>query len=97
MNHFFSFSFDKAIEAALRTLSRDTVKALLKHEEPERKFQDLLKSKPKHLRWSSHLRLKILHRQFSQRTVPGLPVIVRGARFIYTHLRHLKRALPDNA
>ncbi len=94
----FTFTTDSAIEKQIRQRVRLAVKAFKKaNPDPEGAFRKILTVRPVTIRWSGFLRLKILHRQFSEGTVLGLPVIVRGARFLYSRYRTLKRAIPDNS
>lgn len=95
MSRLFSFPFDRSLESQLRSEVRDRIKEI-EPTDPGAEFTQLFKKKPKNMRWASHLRLRILHRQFAQGTVWGLPVIVRGARLLWRY-RHIKKMLPDNA
>lgn len=88
----FSFLTDTVLEKDLKKQIRASLKTFEKQNpDPEGVFQSLFKIRPQQISLSQHLRLKILHQQFSKGTVPGLPVIVRGARFLYGHYRDLRK------
>ncbi|MBI3295153.1 MAG: hypothetical protein HYZ71_10540 [Deltaproteobacteria bacterium] len=98
MSTLFSFDADSSLEKQIRSEAREELKHFLKKEpDPDAAFRGIFNRRPKTIRWSNYLRLKILHRQFSKGTVPGLPVIVRSARFLYGRYRNLKRMIPDNS
>ena len=96
MSHsLFFFGFDKKLDSQLRADVRLALRKQANTEsEIESSLQTLLGKRPRHLRLASFIRLKILHRQFSRSTVPGLPIIVMGARFLYGKYRYFKKTFP---
>lgn len=99
MSHsLFFFGFDKKLDSQLRADVRLALKKQANTQlEVESRLQTLMRKRPQHLRLASFIRLKILHQQFSRSTVPGLPIIVRGARFLYGRYRYLKKTFPVDA
>ena len=98
MSKLFSFDTDRHLGTLVGLEVKTAVKGFLKESpDPDALFKKKMTTKSKSQRFSSFIRLKILHRQFSSGTVPGLPVIVRSARFLYGRYRSLRKYLPENS
>jgi hypothetical protein len=86
---YFEIRSDPRLQHSLHKIFVKSMREI-RQKHPERILEEMVSVRGA-LRVDAFLRFRILHHQFHVRTVPGLPLLVRGARFAYTRYVQAKK------